>query len=709
MMLIAIVCSVVSVSAKTVEYTYSAETATDDWTATGKTENVAFGENGIIYDVYAGVYSVIYDKEIFEDIEYNVTLENKSAGSANEMIVYFNYQDADNNYSFTIGGAKESNPVTLIKTESGVKTTLAVYPHYSINYNPKPFKIICKNGNINVTSTDNSGTTELFNVDDSTFTSGCIGVGANNARSSFTAISVSGTVNSYIKVTDTTPAENAVNISTDIQPIINFDKELYTDSVNEDSVYVLENDVRLLPDAYSVSCDGSSVNVLIHDIKENSCYKIVVTTDVKTADEETLQSEYILKFETYKGEDYMEYNYSRDRTDDWDADGSSYFITGETGISSNDYGAQFNAILNAYMFRDEFTYSMNTYNSARGTTNAAHIFFNYTDASNYYCVTMGGNSDFNNCPLSLSKCVGGTIAELAGTTAPSGALVEINYKNGKITVSVNGIVKMEAEDDTFTNGFVGVGISKTSGKFENIGIKGFGKNVQLKLTEESNIVNGAENVAVDTDVELVFNRALKYGTAGKDNIRITEGSKEMPADEYDLTVSDDNTRIFISFKNELKEKTVYFIEISEAVISAEYGVGMSESERSISFRTQPPIYDVQSSSVKYFDVENGVYTEVEDISQMGGKDIKFNISVKNNSSKSQSFAISAVVVQPDGEIAGAKYYLANLASGEEFKKDDENTDNTITIPQGIEAGAKMIYFVWDSFTNMITLYPSGEF
>ena len=708
-LLIAVMSSFMTISAyaKTVEYTYSAGTA-EDWTVTGKSENVTFEENAIIYGAYSGTFAAIYDEEIFEGIEYNITLENNSSKSGNIMVVYFNYQDANNYYSFTIGGAKESNPVKLIKMSQGTKTELDIYENYVINYAARPFKVVCKNGNINVSVTDSNGTTELFDIDDNTFTSGYFGIGGTNAKSKFTSISVTGTVNSYMKVTGTTPQNEATDVSNDVQPVINFDKELEPSTVTEESVYVLANEEPLETDEYYVTPMGSSVNVSINEVKDNTLYQIVVTTDVQSVDEEPLQKEYILSFETYKGSDYMEYNYDYQNASEWVSSSATGFAVSQDGVSSTAWDSNFNAVLNSYIFRDEITYSAKFTNSGGAASNAVKMLFNYTDSSNYYCVNIGGTKD-GAYPMTLQKFVGGTRTDLGQATVSNGAVIKIHYKNNKIRIYAGDELKIEVQDSEYSSGRIGVGAKATVGTFKNIKVIAFGKNVQLKTTDESTISNGDTHIPLDCVAELVFNFPLKAGKVTKENIYVTENSQKLPEDSYEIELKDDNKKIVVTFKNKLKEKTEYSIEISEEVVSSEYEVSLLELDRSIVFTTKPPAYDVQSSSAKYFDSASGQYAEVNDISQMGGKDIKFNISVKNNGNAQQSFAISAMIVQADGEIIGAKYYATDLAAGAEFEKDMDDSDNTISVPNTIEAGAKMVYFVWDSFTNMISLYPSGEF
>ena len=714
-LLIVMMFSLVTISAyaKTVEYSYSAETA-EEWTVTetktGSIANLKFEESGIIYRAWTGEVIAIYDKEIFEGIEYSITLKNSSGKTGNAMFVYFNYQDANNYYCFYLGGAKESNPVNLIKCVDGKKEPIVEkpYPNYNIFDAAIPFKIICSNGNIKVSATNSEGTKVLFDVDDSTFVTGKIGIGVKNAYGNFTDISVKGTVNSYMKVTDTTPENEATDVSNDVQPVINFDKELEPSTVTNESIYVLANEERLETDEYDVTPVGNSANVFINEVKDNTLYQIVVTTDVQSVDEEPLQNEYTLSFETYKGSDYMEYNYNYQNASEWIPSSTKGFAVSEDGASSTAWDCDFNAVLNSYIFRDEITYSVKFTNSGGAASNAVKMLFNYVDSSNYYCVNIGGTKD-GAYPMTLQKYVVGTRTDLGEATVSNGAVIKIHYKNNKIRIYAGDELKIEVQDSEYTSGRIGVGAKATVGTFKNIKVVGFGKNVQLKTTDESTISNGDTHIPLECIAELVFNFPLKAGKVTKKNIYVTENSQKLPEESYEIELKDGDKKIVVTFKNKLKEKTEYSIEISEEVVSAEYEVSLLEQERSIKFTTQPPIHDVQSSSAKYYDAQSGTYNEVGDISQMGGKDIKFSISVKNNGSESQSFAISAMIVQPDGEIIGAKYYATNLAAGAEFEKDMDDTDNTISVPQTVEAGAKLIYFVWDSFTNMISLYPSGEF
>ena len=103
----------------------------------------------------------------------------------------------------------------------------------------------------------------------------------------------------------------------------------------------------------------------------------------------------------------VEYTYSAETAaEDWTVTGdTAYCEFSDSGIRSSDW-KKFKAVLNGYIFEDEFTYSVKAYNTAGGSSNAALILFNYVDESNYYCVELGGNAaDRSNSPLTLSRCV----------------------------------------------------------------------------------------------------------------------------------------------------------------------------------------------------------------------------------------------------------------------------------------------------------------
>jgi len=693
--------------AKEVNYTYSSDTAADEWLVNGKSENVSFDDTGIIYSAYSGTFSAIYEG-VFEDTEYSLTLENQSGKSGNAMHVYFNYRDEENTYYFKIGGAKEDNPVVLYKIENGVREELATYPHYSINYSPKEFKVVCKNGNINISVTDKGETTELFNINDDTFTSGQIGIGGVNAKGKFTGISVRGNVTSYMKIISVTPEDKSTDVTTDINPVIEFDKELRSETVTKESVYVTADSQKLSEDLYSVTAEGRVVTVFLNDMKESTEYTIVVTTGVKSVDDESIVNEYSFSFETYKGENYKGYVYSYENESQWICTSPEKITASETGFASNAWDAKFITVLNSYIFSDELVYSVKFSNSGGAASNSVQIFFNYTDADNNCYVNIGGSKD-GAYPMTLYKNESGTKTVLGTATISNNILVKIKYKNGRIEVLSGDESKIIAEDNAFSGGRIGLGVQNTVGTFKNIEAEGYLQDVQLKITEDSNVFYNDTDVSLNPAVELVFNFEIKSGAVKKENIQITEAGVKMAESEYEIALDETKTKLTVTFNRSLNEKTYYSIVFSDAVVSSEYNVCLTKQDRELIFLTKPPVYDVQYATIKYFDNELGEYTDINDISKMGGKDVRFNISVKNNSDKSQTFAISAMLVQPDGKLLASRFYYEELDSGEEFEKTDSDSDTVISVPSDIADGSRLVYFVWDSFINMNTLYPGGEF
>lgn len=699
--------SIMTAQAKETEYIYSVDTAQTDWTLSGVTDYISFADNGIIATNYKS-FSAIYENEIFESVEYNITLNNKASKTGNALIVYFNYQDTANNYYFLIGGAKTDNPVKLYKTVEGEKILLDEYAHYNINYSARKFKVVCEGGNIQISVSDSNGITELFNVNDDTFKNGKIGIGGNNASGEFTKISAKGKVNSYMKIVALTPEADATEVEVDTAAVISFDKELDGETVNNKSIYVLEDENGISEDLYSVTADYDTVTVELKQMNEGTKYTIVVTTDVKSIEDEALASEYRYSFHTTRGEDYGEYLYNYENVSEWVCTSPEKLTASETSLASNAWDAKFNAILNSYIFRDEFKYSLNYANSGGANSNSVQIYFNYTDADNNYYINVAGTKD-GEYPMKLFKTQGGVKSDLGEATVKNNVPLRIEYKNGRIRVYVSDELKIEAEDTTFTSGRIGIGVQATVGTFKNIKAEGYRDNVQLNFTDESNTFNSQTGVELDHVVELVFNYPLKSGEVKKGNIYVTKEDTQMADGDYDISLSEEKTKIIITFKEKLEEKTYYSIVFTEDIVSSEYGVSLLSKDRTITFLTKPPVYDLQSAQMKYFDPTSGEYTDVTDISQMGGKDVKVNISIKNNGDSSQTFAVSAMLVQPDGKIVGTRYYFDELNAGEEFNKTDSDSDNVIFVPSDIAEGSKLVYYVWDSFTNMISLYPSGEF
>ncbi|WNR45987.1 fibronectin type III domain-containing protein [Paenibacillus roseipurpureus] len=143
---------------------------------------------------------------------YRVQLKSDSGDNYGKTRVYVNFTDSSNNYFVQLGGGS-SNTVELFKTSGGTETKLATYPGSYPIPNNQMTEIAVKyenGGYITITGTKGSTMTTLFDrVQDTTFTSGKIGLGTANTQSFFDNASV--VVNEQPVVNSWTTDFNSLN------------------------------------------------------------------------------------------------------------------------------------------------------------------------------------------------------------------------------------------------------------------------------------------------------------------------------------------------------------------------------------------------------------------------------------------------------------------------------------------------------------------
>lgn len=383
----------------------------------------------------------------------------------------------------------------------------------------------------------------MFDVEDNSFNSGKVGLGTGSdaVYGKFTNISVKGNVDNYLRIIETTPNNDDIGVPLNTSIELKFDRNIDPITVNENSVYFFENEDRLvLNNDYSLLVQNDKLAVDVFERKENTNYKIVVTKDLKSLEDgNSLKDEYIFNFETYKGDDYITYEYSKDKIADWEISDLSKLVIEEDCVRSNAYDAKSIIMLATYRFRDEFTYSAICTNSAAASSNMLHLYFNYIDSKNHYDLSYGGSNVGENL-ITLSKTIGGVKTVLGTSIQGNNKKIDIKYKNGVINVYSDDVRIFDIMDTSLISGRIGMAIDNTLGKFSDISIVGFGDDVRLKVANKN---FGDNNVPVDTRAEIDFNYSIKKECINKENIYVTENEKQISKDLYEIISEDNNKRI----------------------------------------------------------------------------------------------------------------------------------------------------------------------
>ncbi|CAG7610527.1 hypothetical protein PAESOLCIP111_01252 [Paenibacillus solanacearum] len=139
--------------------------------------------------IFGGVIAdAIYEGRTWSgDYSYQADVRSFGSSSGNRQHLYFNYVDASNHYYVDIG-ATAANDVFLKKKVGGVVTVLGTYSGaYPLTSTKATIQIeYVTGGSITVKGTKDNVTTTLFAaVQDSTFTSGKIGVGIRGSNAKF--------------------------------------------------------------------------------------------------------------------------------------------------------------------------------------------------------------------------------------------------------------------------------------------------------------------------------------------------------------------------------------------------------------------------------------------------------------------------------------------------------------------------------------------
>lgn len=136
---------------------------------------------------------------------------------------------------------------------------------------------------------------------------------SGNAAVVISVITPSGTVKTYtvnvtsqsdensFKIISMNPGEDAVNVPVDSNIIIQFSKELYNLTVDENSIYILDKNGIAVPASVKLSMDGKKVTVHPYsNLQYDTEYTVVVSQDLNSKDEEAFPDKVSWSFTTAK-------------------------------------------------------------------------------------------------------------------------------------------------------------------------------------------------------------------------------------------------------------------------------------------------------------------------------------------------------------------------------------------------------------------------
>ncbi len=688
-------------------YIYDQATVPEVWQFVKERGDITPGDSGFETTTYDAVVQALYTGQTWaDDYTYTLTLNSKNQDASNMVYVYFNYQDAENHYYFSVTSPASNNVITLYSVINGKSTVLGTFTNYSVNYQDTEFSIVYDHGNIRITGVKNGIPTDIFQVEDTQLTYGLVGFKTQFCRAVIKNISVSGTLynaveeGDYLSVQSTSMENGAQNVPAAGAVSFVMNGPLKAETVTKEHI-VLEGASE---GQYSVSALGETLTVAWEGLSYNTAYSIVLGPGLQL--EETglgfKNGEYVFTFHTQPGEGYMDYAYSMEQVNnDWSLTNAQVLTINENGMMSSDYSATVTAVLHAYSWRDQYTYSAVLNNRSGDITNKMILYFNYRGSSDYYAISIGGAKEDN--PVELYKMEGGerkTIASYANYVVNYQATVfEIAYNSGRITVTAdkNGtkttLFDVEGEN---SYGRVGIGLNTCSGSFEKMAVNGYGTDLHLRITD-TNIPAGAEDVPVDTGLTFTFSEELDPREAVKENITITAAGQALPEDAYTLALGSSAAVLNITFAEALQPKTEYIVTFAPGLVSRSNGVGLSLGESVFAFKTRPPEFNVTAAAFCQGE-------PVKDVYECAGETVDFSVKLDNGQEHAQSYVLTVAIVAEDGKTLAIRYYAGNVEPDGAMEHND-----AIPVPAEIGKGAKLVYFVWDGFQSMQVLYPSGTF
>ena len=203
---------------------------------------------------------------------------------------------------------------------------------------------------------------------------------------------------------------------------------------------------------------------------------------------------------------------------------------------------------------------------------------------------------------------------------------------------------------------------------------------------ESNISDGDEAIAVDSDMVLNFAKELNSETVTKDNIVVTENGNVI--NNYNIISS--GKTVTIEFTNGLKYGAEYKVKIKSNLTYS--GDKLHYYFKPLTFKTD--VEDFENDGLTVLNAEDEVITSLDGITG----EVTAKTRLKNNKfEEEQKMIVSLVLIEETeyGDIMrDVKVVPANLSIG--MEKEVEKTFNLGDGKYRIEC------MVWDSFTSRIT-------
>ncbi|MBU3097667.1 MULTISPECIES: cohesin domain-containing protein [Clostridium] len=203
-------------------------------------------------------------------------------------------------YNITVV-AKTATESSDLKNISVNGKQISEFDRNTLNYNVTISNQI-KSLNIQANSVDTTNTVRISgNSLDST----------GNATVTISVVTPSGAVKNYIvnitsqsdgdvfKIIAMNPGEDAVNVTVDSNIIIQFSKELYSLTADENSIYILDKNGVGVPASVKLDLNGTKATVHPYSsLQYNTEYTVVVSQDLNSKDEEPFPNKVSWKFTT---------------------------------------------------------------------------------------------------------------------------------------------------------------------------------------------------------------------------------------------------------------------------------------------------------------------------------------------------------------------------------------------------------------------------
>lgn len=266
---------------------------------------------------------------------------------------------------------------------------------------------------------------------------------------------------------------------------------------------------------------------------------------------------------------------------------------------------------------------------------------------------------------------------------------------GTLVADVTEDVKTRGKDAEFISYYL-MGVESWPTGFNSTCCYVINKECNIKMLVEyqndaegsytSNISDGDEEVAVDTDIVINFEKALNTETVTKDNLVMTENGEVMS----DYTIFADDKMLTVDFPKGLQYGTDYKLQIKSNLTYS--GDSLHYYFPPISFKTDVEAFENDGLTVLNADGE-----EISSINGVTGE-VTAKTRLKNNKlSETQNMIISLVLIEETeyGDwMKDIKVVPASLLIGDEI-----SVEKTFTLGDG---KYRIECMVWDSFTSRIT-------